>query len=202
MENSSADQNSIPNLVDPDFSGGAIGGAGEIGTAPAVVSIPTSIFQIGDDRLFKMKKYLQLVWDFYCRSNDAGRPMDIEKIMSNCFSLFSVNQLRGSDIFWKEHASANLRELTDNLLREHYGNALTCIDLQNQDILNNFKTVDDIRNQCLHNCAHFRTQACIDNARNLLSVTDTSITDDKIFDQIVTVYLHSIYLIVSQCNNT
>ncbi len=195
------DKATTPNPVDPDFSAGSIGGVSAVGTAPAAVSLPTSIFQIGDDRIFKIKKYLQLVWDFYGRSKDAGRPMDIEKIVNNCFSLFSVSQLRNADVFWKEHASANLRELTDVLSREDFGNALTCIDLQNQDILNHFKMIDDAR-ACLHHGAHFRIRACIDGAKTLLNITDATVMDDEVFDQLVTLYLYSIYLVVSQCNNT
>lgn len=184
-------------LVDPAFSGVPI-----TGIAPAVSSDPKSIFKIGDDKVFVIKKYLQLVWDVYCKANDKGRLINVSEMLDNSFSLFSTTQLRADDGFWKEHASANLRELTDDLSRENYSEALTCIDKDDPDIANSFKNIEDLRSKCLHNCAHFRTTACIDNAKEFFKITDQLVGDDEIFDQIVTSYLISIYAVVSKCKKT
>ena len=193
MENDRGIQIDISGPIDPIFSGTPI-----TDIAPAISSIPKSIFKIGEEKIFIIKKYLQLIWDFYFRLNDQGRLINVSEMLDNCFSLFITDQLRVADKYWKEHASANLRELTDKLSIDNYSQALTCIDNNDLDVSSNFKKIQDIR-ACLHNCAHFRTESCIENAKVLLNITDQKITDEQIFDNIVANYLMSIYFIVSKC---
>lgn len=203
MADEQAKQNTPQPLVDPAFVGIPVQSGGSTGIAPAVASHPKSIFRIGEDNIFVIKKYLQLVWDVYCKANDGGRLLNITDMMDNIFSLFTTSQLRGGDVYWREHASANLRELTDDLSRDNFSEAFVCIDPTNRDVANDFKIIEEIRSKCLHNCAHFRTQACIDNAREYLGLqSDTTKTDDQIFDEIVTLYLASLLSIFSRCKKT
>lgn len=203
MADEQAKQNTPQPLVDPAFVGIPVESGGTTGVAPAVASHPKSIFRIGEDKIFVIKKYLQLVWDVYCKANDGGRLLNITEMMDNIFSLFTTSQLRGGDIYWKEHACSNLRELTYKLSRENFSEALVCIDLTNQDVINDFNVFEEIRGDCLHNCAHFRTQACIDNARKYLKVqNDNTVTDDQVFDEIVTLYLLAIFSVFSRCKKT
>jgi hypothetical protein len=198
MEDNKDEQKKVDKLTDPVFQGIPIESNPQTGIAPEVSSIPRSIFKIGEEKIFVIKKYLQLIWDIYCKNNDGGRLINVTEILDNCFSLFSVTELRGQDVFWKEHASANLRELSYKLSRENYREALTCIDIDNLEVSSYFDDVDR-KIDCLHNCAHFRTVACINNTKTLLNITDPNISDDEVFDQLVASYLNSIYVILSKC---
>lgn len=192
------DQKNTEELIDPAFASKAIPSTTQAGVAPAVVSVPISIAKFGRKKDFVIRKYLQLIWDFDHEFNDSGRDINVEKIITNCRSLIT-GELRGRDPFWKEHASANLRELTFGLTRDSYNNALSSVDITNQEIIGYFDTVEQIVVRCLHQGAHFRIGGCIENAKDILTITDNSITDDEVFDRLAAFYLFNVYKILAKC---
>lgn len=142
------------------------------------VGLPQSVIEV-------INACIQVVWIM----GNYGKTVEPRDIIKNAQQMFTSEEIRSQDKFWKEHCAGSLRELVDNHFEPNCHRFLKCIP--KRDASDDEKIVCerlmDFKN-FLNNFAHFKGKS-LDGAKKLIKDPGLSEIDEKVFDKICTDFI-------------
>lgn len=142
------------------------------------VSLPQSVIEVVDANV-------QVVW-VMSNHGKAIRPRDI---IENAQKMFTSEEIKSQDKFWKEHCAGSLRELVDDHFEANCLRFLKCVPKRSvsDEEKKICETLGEFKN-FLNDFAHFKDKTLAE-AQNIVNKSTLEEIDEQIFDKICTDFI-------------
>ena len=141
------------------------------------VNLPKSVIEIVD-------ACIRVVWVM----GNYGKTVEPRDIIYNAQQMFTSEDIKSQDNFWKEHCAGSLRELVDGHFEPNCSRFLRCVPKRSEsdeakELCMKFRGFKDF----LNNFAHFKNIA-VNDAQNLITPAPKEI-NEQVFDKICTAFI-------------